>query len=36
MHENSTSLGQIPVSSAIIMMSLYQDLTDEYAVVPFC
>jgi len=34
-HENSTSLGQIPVSSAIIIMSLYQDLADEYAVVPF-
>jgi hypothetical protein len=34
-HENITSLGQIAVSSAIIMMSLYQDLDDECAVVPF-
>ena len=34
-HKNNTSLGQIPVSSTITMMSLYQVLADEYAVVPF-
>jgi hypothetical protein len=34
-HENSTSQGQVAVSSAFVLMSLYHNPADDYAVVPF-